>query len=262
MQVVFLGMKLFKSYSNRNPMARATSRDFEDLKTFLATYNLKSVVEDVERLNTVRSAHKCYLPFLQFWAILSDHAEKGTLNFYQHHVKVTDIEFNHLRETISDVGSGLFCCLHGAYKPGHMSLRSSIENYLRFASGRFDKLALTTTSIYDLFDIAKKTEPFNGCRKHYLDQLRSSYSELCKFSHSATLEHMAGIHALAHFPSFDEKAFQIWQTFASTCMNAIATVTLLGQPSLYLNAHFSAKELLDQLLPQAARTSILKGNGL
>jgi hypothetical protein len=243
-------------------MARAINRDFEDLKNFLTKYSLQGVVENVERLNAVRSAHKCYLPFLQFWAILSDHAEKGTLSFYQQNVKVTDIEFTHLRETISDVGSGLFCCLHGAYKPGHMALRSGIENYLRFAAGRFDRLALTTTSIYDLFDIAKKTEPFNGSRNHYLGQLRASYSELCKFTHSATLEHMAGIRALAHFPSFNEEAFKTWQIFASTCMNSIATVTLLGQPSLYLDAHFAAKELLDQLIPQSARTAILKGTKL
>lgn len=242
-------------------MVRAIDSDFATLREFLAAYNLHAVVENAEQLSVVRSAHKSYLPFLQFWAILSDQVERNTLVFFEQRISSSDLEFSHLRETISDVGSGLFCCLHGAYKPGHMSLRSSIENFLRFAAGKFDQSALTTTSIYELFDLAKTTEPFRGVRKLYLEQLRASYSELCKFSHSSTLEHMAGIHALAHFPSFDATGFATWQASAKSCMNAITSVTLLGQPSLYVNAHFAAKELLDQLLPQSARTAILRGKG-
>ena len=72
---------------------------------------------------------------------------------------------------------------------------------------------------------------------------------------------MTGIHALAHFPSYDEQAFIAWQNFAKTCMTAIVSITLLGQTSLYLNAHFAAKELIDQLLPQPARTIILENAG-
>lgn len=242
-------------------MVRAVDSDFETLRTFLASYTLDGVVEDAEQLSVVRAAHKYYLSFLQFWAICSDEAQKGSLTFFQRKVEVDTPGYFSLREAISDVGSGFFCCLHGAYKPGHMSLRSSVENYLRFSAGGFNKSALTTTSIYNLFDIAKKTKPFIGSRRIYFDGLRSSYTELCKFSHSASLAHMAGIHALAHFPSFDEKAFQGWLAFAKTCMTAIVSVTLLGRPSLYLNCHFSAQELLDQLLPQSERLVILKGTG-
>ena len=107
-------------------MVRSSDQDFENLKTFLATYTLEGVVHDNEQLNVVRSAHKGYIRFLQFWAIVLDRAKKGTLVFYKHPITTGDLEFSHLRETISDVGSGLFCCLHGAYKPGQMSLRSSI----------------------------------------------------------------------------------------------------------------------------------------
>ncbi len=140
-----------------------------------------------------------------------------------------------------------------------MALRSSIENYLRFSSGAFDKTGITTTSIYELFDIARKTDPFYGNREIYLDRLRSSYVELCKFSHSASLAHMAGIHALAHFPAFDTRAFQGWLAFAKKCMSAMATVTFIGQPSLYLNAHFKAQELIDLLIPTNVRLSLLNG---
>lgn len=240
-------------------MVRAIDRDFEEVKAFLNAYTLGGIAKDPEQLKVVRAGHKAYLPFLQFWASCSDELSKGEFLIFGQKLNADSQQYNHLRETISDVGSGLFCCLHGAYKPGHMALRSSIENYLRFAAGSFNDDAIKTTSIFELFEIAKGTLPFIGSRNVHLTRLRSSYVELCKFSHSASLAHMAGIHALAHFPSFDEKAFQGWLTTARTCMSTIVTLTLLGHSPLYLNAHFAAQELLDQLLHQDERLLILRG---
>ena len=240
-------------------MARAIDADFELLKDFLNSYTLAQVVTTPQQLAAVKSAHKAYLPFLQFWSMCSDEATKGGLMLFGKPISTQDLEFAHLREAISDTGSGFFCCLHGAYKPGHMALRSSIENFLRFAAGPFNKLALTTTSIYELFDIARGTEPFSGLRVAYINQLRTNYVALCKFSHSASLAHMEGIHALAHFPTFDENAFQGWLGMAKPCMSAITTAIVQGHPSLYLDAHYAAKELLDELIPQPERLLILKG---
>lgn len=241
-------------------MVRAIDYDFEEVQAFLKAYTLEGIAKDPSQLKVVRTGHKAYLPFLQFWASCSDEVSKGGFSTFGRKVGVESQQYTHLRETISDVGSGYFCCLHGAYKPGHMALRSSIENYLRFAAGSFDDNASITTSIFELFEIAKGTLPFLGPRRVYLDRLRSSYVELCKFSHSASLAHMAGIHALAHFPSFDEKAFQGWLTIARTCMASMVTLTLIGYKPLYLNAHFATKELLDQLLHHDERLKILRGD--
>lgn len=240
-------------------MARDIDADFLLLKGFLDNYNLESIGQTASQLGVVKMAHKAYLPFLQFWSICSDEAKTGGFALFGQSVDATSQEFAHLREAVSDIGSGFFCCLHGAYKPGYMALRSSIENFLRFSASHFDIRALTTTSIYELFELARSTEPFAGSRVVYIDRLRSSYSELCKYTHSASLAHMAGIHALAHFPSFDEKAFDGWLQFAKSSMSAMAAVTTLGYPSIYLNAHFSAVELLDHLIPQADRLVLLRG---
>ncbi len=205
-------------------MVRAIDRDFESLEKFLENYSLQGVARKANQLSVVKIAHKNYLPFLQLWAISSNEAENKRLSFFEQKIENTSQQFVYLREAVSDVGSGLFCCLHGAYKPGHMALRSSIENYLRFAAGSFDKNALTTTSVYELFDIARKTVPFAACRSEYLNRLRQSYVEQCKFSHSASLAHMAGIDALAHFPTFNEETFRGWVSQAKYCMESMATV--------------------------------------
>jgi hypothetical protein len=241
-------------------MVRAIDKDFRQLQEYFTKYDLNHIAKNPSQLATVRAAHKAYLPFLQFWAIVSSVALKGGLKIYGVDLNVTSAQYAHLMEAVSDVGSGLFCCLHGAYKPGHMSLRSSIENFLRFAGGAFDPKALQTTSVYTLFALSKNTPAFANTNASYLIQLRSMYVELCKFSHSATLAHMAGIHALAHFPSFDEPAFQGWIRMAKECMTAMMAVALLGQPSLYSGAHFSAREVLDTLLPEAERLRLIKGH--
>ena len=240
-------------------MARMIARDFEALKEYLESYTLNAVINNPRQLDVIKTAHKGYLPFLQFWSVCLDAANNNTFSIFGKRIDVSSQEFAHFREAVSDVGNGLFCCLHGAYKSGHMALRSSIENYLRFATGPFDKSGLSTTSVYELFDIAKTTHPFIDRRTAYLEQLRNIYVELCKFTHSATLEHMAGIHALAHFPSFDENAFRKWLIFKKKCMGVMTTVTLLGQPSLYLNSHFTAKEVIDLLFSHSERLEMLKG---
>lgn len=241
-------------------MARVIDADFELLTQFLNEYSLNEIVGSEEQLGIVKAAHKAYLPFLQFWSICLDESTEGHFALFGKSVSVTSLEFSYLREAISDTGSGLFCCLHGAYKPGHMALRSSIENFLRFVSGPFNNSALSTTSVYDLFDIARATEPFAEPRNIYIEQLRANYVDLCKYSHSASLAHMAGIHALAHFPSFDKTAFQGWLQLAKPCMTAMTTVVVQGHPSLYLDAHYASKELLDQLVPQSVRLVLLKGS--
>lgn len=240
-------------------MSRIIDRDFANLKEYLDHYSLKEVINNQTRLSLIKTAHKSYLPFLQFWSVCLDAANKKKFSIFGNEIEASSQEFSHLKEAVSDVGCGLFCSLQGAYKPGHMALRSSIENFLRFATGPFDKSGLSTTSIYELFDIAKKAEPFTGSRAKYLSQLRNIYVELCKYTHSATLDHMAGIHALAHFPTFEEKDFRKWSKFMKTSLEIIVTVTFLSQPSLYLKTHFASKEVLDSLIIDSERLEMLKG---
>lgn len=240
-------------------MSREIDADFTLLSDFIENYKINQILQDQDGLSLIKKGHKDYLPFLQLWSICFERTKNDSFLFFKKKIGNNSQELLHLREAISDTGSGLFCCLHGAYKPGYMALRSSIENFLRFSSSPFIKGALTTTSIYELFNLAKKTEPFLGARKTYIDQLRNCYVELCKYTHSTSLEHMAGVHALAHFPSFEGEAFQEWLSIANVCMRCMGVLIILGDPSIYLNSHFSSKELLELLIPKKERLTLLKG---
>lgn len=242
-------------------MTRVLDQDFGSLVDFLTAYDLSGAVKDPAQLQLLKAAHKAYLPFLQLWSICLHLAKQKQFQHFGQEVGSGSLFFAHLLEAVSDIGSGLFCCVHGAYKPGQMALRSSIENFLRFSAGPFDSATLKTTSVYDLFGIAKKTVPFASPRDKYLHALRSEYVDLCKFSHSASLTHMAGVQALAHFPSFDSAQFEAWISAANACMRAMARTMLFGQPKLYLGAHFQAKELLDQLIAPTERVALFKRSG-
>lgn len=98
-------------------MVRAIDHDFESLKNFLEGYSLKEICHNSEQIRVVKAAHKSYLPFLQFWAVCSDEASKNRFCIFSQPIDKDIQEFTHFREAVSDIGSGLFCCLNGVLIP-------------------------------------------------------------------------------------------------------------------------------------------------
>jgi hypothetical protein len=206
----------------------------------------------------LKAGHKIYLPLLHVWSHCYLLATKKRLKLCDVKITKDSKELVFLKEGVSDIGNGFFCCFHGAYKPAHMALRSGIENFMRFIAGAFDSGAITTTSIFELFDIAKSTPPFGGTNAKYHGQLRSIYTALCKYSHSASLDHMSGVHALRHFPTFDIEAFKTWTEYASEASRAMTSILLFSDPDIYLKAHFLTQEVFDLLIPAHVRKRLLQ----
>lgn len=200
--------------------------------------------------------------FLYLLSELHFLAKTGTLVISDQKIDIGNINLFYIQESVSDVGSGLFCCLHGAYKPANMALRSSIENFLRFSAGIFDKKALETTSVFELFEISKATQSFTGLGHIFHSQLRSVYADLCKHTHTSTLEEMVGIHALNHFPSFDGQSFDLWSKNANTVVNAIGSVSALLNPNLLLKAHFRNQEIIELIVAAEIKKALLSGEHL
>ncbi|MDH4652175.1 hypothetical protein [Pseudomonas sp. BN606] len=236
-------------------MSRSTASDFAEFTKYLERYSLEGAAssENVE----LKKAHKCYFSMLNVWAQFNHSLTKGALVIDGETLESESELISYFRESVSDIGNGLFCCIHGAYKPAHMSLRSSIENFIRFSAGFFDSEALTTTSVFRLFAVAKTTKPFFGAREKFLFGLKSDYAELCKFTHSASLDHMSGVHALSHFPVISKEDFESWNYYCLSICKAIAGVIFLSSPPLYLKAHFKSKEIFDQILIDEVRAGIL-----
>lgn len=237
-------------------MTRSVEEDFEQLCDYLREYSLSGLSNESTRKPMIKKAHKLYLATLHLWAQCQHVLKYQELCFYGVKINSDSELLFFFREAISDVGNGYFCCLHGAYKPAHMALRSSIENFLRFMAGGFEKNALTTTNISELFQITKRTAPFSGEKSKQWSKLHGNYKELCKFTHSASLEHMSGVHALSHFPSFNDDEFLSWNNYATSICTAMAITLCLADHAIYLKSHYKIKEVIEILLPTTATLEI------
>jgi len=240
-------------------MVRGVDDDFAALREYVASYSLQHFGTDVAATQNLKSAHKVYLPLLHLWAQTRLLSSKKELLIAGTPITASSPAFPHIKEAVSDIGSGLSCCVHGGYKAGHMCLRSSIENFLRFICGPYDAKAMTTKSIYDLFSVASTALPFAGSRKNYLNSLRDTYVQLCKYSHSASLKHMSGVEALSHFRTHHSSAFREWIKFANSIVDAMASIIVLECPNVYLGAHFKTKEILELIVPTPVRRTVLEG---
>ena len=242
-------------------MVRSVDEDFRHLAKFVHDYSLASLTADPDYRANLKQGHREYLVLLSLWAAIEHELSKGNIKIAGVELKLGLINYELLKESVSDFGSGYFCCIQGIYKPGHMALRSNIENFVRSLSGLFNAKALTTTSIYELFDIAKTVAPFSGKGAGFLTKLKETYRELCKFSHSASLAHMAHIGSLQHFPAFNDLAFCEWGKYAKKIMQNEVSCLLHLNPELYVHSHFKLKELLDiGFVNTKLRLEILGGN--
>lgn len=237
-------------------MSRLISNDFIEFSHYLSMYSLEGAKHSTNA--ELKRAHKYYYSILNLWAQFQYNLNHKGVFVDGYKIEKESALIPFLREAISDIGSGLFCCIHGAYKPAHMSLRSSIENFLRFSSGCFESEALTTTSVHRLFAVAKHTPLFSKNNTYFYSDLKSSYGELCKYTHSASLDYMFGVHALSHFPAIDKKSFESWNRHVESICKVIINSLVLSDPGVYLKAHFKVKEVLDVVLSDEVRVAILR----
>lgn len=241
-------------------MPRSVDKDLRLLSDFIDSYSISKHLSDKQFNSTLKQSHKAYFVILTLLSNIEFELNKNPIDFVGQNLAINSEAYLYLRESVSDFGNGLFCCLHGAYKSGHMALRSSIENYVRAIAGMHDKKALNTTSVYQLFIIAKTTSPFSGINQIHLSNLRGIYSDLCKFTHSATPKHMASIKSLSYFPTHDAEKFNEWIVKADKTMKNQVSCIFNLIPEIYLTSHFKSKEILDLgFLSNDIRTRILGG---
>lgn len=241
-------------------MVREVQQDLEMLKTFIANYEIGSLLAEASYVTPLRQGHSAYLALLTLWAEIKHRCDGGGFDVLGSIIRTEHRSQVLIQEAVSDFGSALFCCLQGAYKPGAMALRSAVENYVRAMAGLFSTDADTTTSIYELFALAKTTPPFLSLDgKSALAQLHGSYKELCKHTHTASLDHMAKIKSLDHFPTVDQDSFMNWAKEARLVASAIIASFFTAARVVYITSHFRNKDVFDIYLSSEQRLRLARG---
>lgn len=234
-------------------MARLIDQDFAKLEIFLNQYTLSENLKFKVREQLIKRGHKHCLAALQIWATFEYLANNEGLEIKGIPIKPATSQLEQISESFSEITSSFFTALHGLYKPAHMSLRSSIETFTRGVAGLHSIEALSTTNVYQLFDLAGECDAFSGLAKPHFQKLHQQYVQLCGFTHSATNAHMAKNHAISNFPKQDTENFRVFIRNFEVTVNSILSILLFSNKSLYLKAPPQVQDIYQEVISKDAR---------
>lgn len=236
-------------------MTRETITDFQKLQTFVCEYSLSRLGETPSYIRELKRIHKVY------FSLLSWHCEfiLATNEIIYNTCPIGDSCKERINETISDIGSSIFCWINGAYKPSKMLLRSAIENICKGLASLDDSTILTEQNLYKVFERAKVLHVFvheSAC-KQLFDSLHADYGMLCSDVHTAHHSNMINLSSLSGFPSFKE------QQASDTCkviVKLIKNITLLlcfEFPDFFHSMHHRNKENILESINSNNRRKLL-----
>lgn len=240
-------------------MIRFVKKDFERLSSYIDNYSISSDLGAKARHDLLKRSHKHCLAALQVWAILEDISINGTLIISGQVIQRNSLHLERVGECFSDLLSSLQACIHGLYKPAHMSLRSGIETFVRGLAGISSEEAGNTTSVYRLFEIAADEPLFNGKSKDYFKKLNDQYAELCLFTHSATAAHMTKNFAIANFPKHETNQMKSFFRYLEAIIDSVLSILIISNRDLYLKTPPVAREVLDEVLSNPVKLHALGG---
>ena len=226
--------------------------DFELLLKFIETYSINESLDDPRFVELAKQAHRRLLAYLTCYVELSNSASPP------YSLSKNSIEY--VAESSSDLAQMFFCWIHGAYKPATLSLRSSIETFMKGIAGTQDNTIFDKKSMYEVFDIAKTCEACSGDSSTYFDMLRHTYSELCKVTHTASVDTALQANALILFPRFDEDHARLLVDQLTNIANWQMGILLEGQRDFVEAMHFKNKQIVLKTLPKAIQGTIFLAN--
>ncbi|MEH6740922.1 MAG: hypothetical protein V7695_20605 [Sulfitobacter sp.] len=220
--------------SNQRPEA-----GLSELKGFIETAQL-----DASALSNIDSATRAM--YRKFYALLvfDDLLQE----------KLTDEDQRtYGKEAISDMSHGFFLTCIGLYKPARTSLRSSLENLVRFLLLHKGIDALSITSVYTLFDEAKLTFAGNASQKRRLGLLYSHYKELCKAVHSSSKDHMNLEVPFNTMLQFDAGKFAANRNMVKDCCTIAGEMLFIEFNEHVQSGHHSQRDVLSDSVARAVR---------
>lgn len=181
-------------------MTRLVREDFSEFKSFLGSFTFSEPLKNDAYVAAIKAAHGKFLALLAMVGEL-DHSDGAAHEFFVRDYSEHGSQY--LSEALSDCAESLICISIGANRAGSCCLRSAIESYSKAMALSEAPSILTCTSVPEVFSLAGASAFFSGSVSNAsLAQLRSAYSELNRFVHTAASGHMFGVPAVGQFPSY------------------------------------------------------------
>ena len=231
-------------------MTRESKADFNVLRNYIDNYSLREI-SDETFLRQLSSMHRNLLALLIICNRASSYLKtSGNLPASQY-----------LNELTSECIGVLFNWIHGNYKSSKVILRSTIEVFSKFVILFYDSEIPDTKRVYEVFEKAESVIHNDTISASYREIL-SSYSELCKFVHTASEEQMQLTNGLDFYPNRDaNKAEDIKKEFSEILNKYIFILSLQLKP-LYLTLHHRDIDSLNSCLRKEQISVLRSPEGL
>jgi len=215
-------------------MSRDVKSDFDEFISFFSQYSLRDVFKDKALLAKFSLIHKRYYSFM-------------CLVYCLHHLSSEDINedaMHRLKESSSDLGTSMFLIINGAYKPANLMMRSCIENFIKSIGCLIDDSILQEKSVFKVIDNTGK-HPVVVSNSAFYETLKTEYSRLCSYVHTATEKEMTHMKALNAFPTVDISKVEPFSKSIDKIVKSMICLTI----SIYPGVFFSfASEYRDKIL--------------
>lgn len=129
----------------------------------------------------------------------------------------SDLSKAFLREAVGDASQAFLLSSCNFYKPALLSLRSSIENLMRYVVAQDGTDPVDIKTVYDLFKIVRAKYQDNPLATNQIGRLSNEYATLCESSHTVKDARMSGeiaFHRIAKY--YHTKALDTFTRFSVT----------------------------------------------
>jgi len=174
-------------------MSRKIKADFKELIDFISTYSLKENIENEYLKRNLKAIHGKYYSFLVF-------VSEVELRFKKN---IESEVIDRIKEIYSDIGSSMLLFAHGMYKQAYMSLRSSIENFIKAIGYKEFPCILNEKNVSTIFDKVKRSSTIMDNKiQNEFNSIKVIYSDLCAYVHTKCLEFMTHSSSFNKFPCY------------------------------------------------------------
>lgn len=202
----------------------------KELRAFLDSVKLNTNSVDANDAKTKKFYKKIFALLLFDYIIQSS--------------SLSDEVKEYARESASDISHGSFLTFVNLYKPSRVSLRSGIENLLRYLLLTKGVDSPKIKDVYSLFETANRLFKENESQKKRIGLLHGYYSELCKSVHSAGSSYMNLKVPFNKMLEFDEKKFSENRKILHETISIVCEVLFIHNHNLVEEAHHSHKDIL------------------
>lgn len=224
---------------------------YSELRSFLSNYCLEDLFRNRDVDLILRRSFK------KLYSILILERSFSRSQLFPEQPKSETFKL-YFKETLSDILQALMIAIQGYYKPALLSLRSSLENFVRCIGIFENQAVLSLTSVYELMDVVKETRFIKNDNQATISfrQIKAEYATLCGYVHTSSAAHMALDTIVGNFPRISTADAHNFFGKLSNFSTHIVKFIVLMFPGIFNSLHHSQYDIVCDSMPPAFKRHI------